>query len=162
MGIKPIAGEESIRVPFLMKMEFEYAVGVYATHFFQELKDHGRLTGVRCPGCRRVYIPPRPVCGICFEPMTEWVPLSDEGVLVGATVIRLPFVDPMTGKQRPVPYGMGIIRLDGAATGIFHFVDETDETKVRVGRRVKANIRTERQGNLQDIINFRLMDGPHE
>ncbi|MCL5885103.1 MAG: OB-fold domain-containing protein [Deltaproteobacteria bacterium] len=162
MGTKPIAGGESIRVPFLMKMEFEYAVGEYATRFFQELKDHGRLTGVRCPECRRVYIPPRPVCGICFEPMTEWVTLSDEGVLVGATVIRLPFVDPMTGKQRPVPYGMGIIRLDGAATGIFHFVDETDETKVRVGRRVKANIRTERQGNLQDIINFRLVDEPHE
>lgn len=158
MGNKPIAGEESIRVPFLMKMEYEYAVGENATRFFQELKDHGRLMGVRCAACNRVYIPPRPVCGICFEPTTEWVPLSDEGVLVGATVVRLPFVDPMTGKQRPVPYGMGIIRLDGASTGIFHFVDETDESKLRVGRRVRANIRTERQGNLQDITGFRLVD----
>ena len=158
MGNKPIAGEESIRVPFLMKMEYEYAVGENATRFFQELKDYGQLMGVRCAACNRVYIPPRPVCGICFEPTTEWVPLSDEGVLVGATVVRLPFVDPMTGKQRPVPYGMGIIRLDGASTGIFHFVDETDESKLRVGRRVKANIRSERQGNLQDITGFRLVD----
>ena len=71
-------------------------------------------------------------------------------------------VDPMTGKQRPVPYGMGIIRLDGAATGIFHFVDEIDETKLRVGRRVKANIRPEREGNQQDIISFRLVDWRHE
>ena len=158
MGNKPIAGEESIRVPFLMKMEYEYAVGENATRFFQELKDYGQLMGVRCAACNRVYIPPRPVCGICFEPTTEWVPLSDEGVLVGATVVRLPFVDPMTGKQRPVPYGMGIIRLDGASTGIFHFVDEIDESKLRVGRRVRANIRTERQGNLQDITGFRLVD----
>lgn len=158
MGTKLAAGEESIRVPFLMKMDFEYALGENATRFFQELKDHGRIMGVRCPACRRVYLPPRPVCGICFEPTNEWVQVSDEGVLVGATVIRLPFVDPMTGKQRPVPYGMGIIRLDGAATGIFHFVDEIDETKLRVGRRVKANIRPEREGNQQDIISFRLVD----
>lgn len=158
MGTTPNAGEESISVPFLMKIEYEYALGTNATRFFQELKNSGRLMGVRCPACDRVYIPPRPVCGICFEPTTEWVPLSDEGVLVGATVIRLPFVDPMTGKQRPVPYGMGIIRLDGAATGIFHFVDEVDESKLRVGRRVKANIRADRQGNLHDIIGFRLVD----
>jgi uncharacterized OB-fold protein len=141
-----------------LKVEYEYAVGENATRFFQDLKDHGRLMGVRCAVCERVYIPPRPVCGICFEPTSEWVPLSDEGILVGATVVRLPFVDPMTGKQRPVPYGMGIIRLDGASTGIFHFVDEIDETKLCVGSRVKANIRLERQGNLQDIINFRLVD----
>jgi uncharacterized OB-fold protein len=158
VGTKSMPRDESISVPFLMKMEYEYALGAHAKRFFQELKDSGRFMGVRCPACKRVYIPPRPVCGICFEATTDWVPLSDEGVLVGATVVRLPFVDPMTGKKRPVPYGMGIIRLDGAATGIFHFVDEVDESKLRVGRRVKANIRAERQGNLQDIVNFRLVD----
>jgi uncharacterized OB-fold protein len=152
------AKEDVVRVPFLMKMDYNYALGHYATRFFQELKDHGRLLGVRCPACRRVYIPPRPVCGICFEPTGEWVQVSDEGVLIGATLVRLPFIDPMTGEQRPVPYGMGIIRLDGAATGMYHFVDETDESKLRVGRRVKAVLRKERRGNMLDITSFRLID----
>lgn len=152
------SAEESVRMPFLLKMEFEYALGSYATRFFQELKDHGRLMGVRCSACSRVYVPPRPVCGICYEPTTEWVQVQDEGVLIGCTVVRLPFIDPMTGEQRPVPYGFGIIRLDGASTAIYHFVDETDDRKLRVGRRVKANIRAQRQGNMRDIVSFRLLD----
>lgn len=150
--------DDAIRVPFLMKMEYRYALGAYASRFFQELKDHGRLMGIRCPECERVYIPPRPVCGICFAETSDWVPVSDEGVLVGATVVRLPFIDPMTGERRPVPYGMGIIRLDGASTAMYHFVDETDDAKLKVGRRVKARIRANRQGNMRDIECFELVD----
>lgn len=150
--------DDVIRVPFLMKMEYRYALGAYASRFFQELKDHGRLIGIRCPECERVYIPPRPVCGICFAETSDWVPVSDEGVLVGATVVRLPFIDPMTGERRPVPYGMGIIRLDGASTAMYHFVDETDDAKLKVGRRVKARIRANRQGNMRDIECFELVD----
>jgi uncharacterized protein len=150
--------DDVIRVPFLMKMEYRYALGAYASRFFQELKNHGRLIGIRCPECERVYIPPRPVCGICFAETTEWVPVSDEGVLIGATVVRLPFIDPMTGERRPVPYGMGIIRLNGASTAMYHFVNETDDTKLRVGRRVKARIRESRQGNMRDIECFELVD----
>jgi len=150
--------DDVIRVPFLMKMEYRYALGAYASRFFQELKDHGRLIGIRCPECQRVYIPPRPVCGICFAETGDWVPVSNEGVLVGATVVRLPFIDPMTGERRPVPYGMGIIRLDGASTAMYHFVDETDDAKLKVGRRVKARIRANRQGNMRDIECFELVD----
>jgi uncharacterized OB-fold protein len=147
-----------IRVPFVMKMEYRYAMGAFASRFFQELKNDGRLMGVRCPECERVYIPPRPVCGICFAETSDWVQVSHEGVLVGATVVRLPFIDPMTGERRPVPYGMGIIRLDGASTAMYHFVDETDDTKLRVGRRVRARIRANRQGNMRDIECFELVD----
>lgn len=150
--------DDVVRVPFLMKMEYRYALGAYASRFFQELKDHGRLIGIRCPECERVYIPPRPVCGICFVETNDWVPVSTEGVLVGATVVRLPFIDPMTGERRPVPYGMGIIRLDGASTAMYHFVDETDDAKLKVGRRVKARIRANRQGNMRDIECFELVD----
>ncbi len=150
--------DDVIRVPFLMKMEYRYALGAYASRFFQELKDHGRLVGIRCPECERVYVPPRPVCGICFAETSDWVPVSDEGVLVGATVVRLPFIDPMTGERRPVPYGMGIIRLDGASTAMYHFVDETDDAKLKVGRRVKARIRANRKGNMHDIECFELLD----
>ena len=152
------AADEVIRVPFLMKMEYRYALGAYASRFFQELKDHGRLIGIQCPECQRLYIPPRPVCGICFVPTNKWVPVSSEGVLVGATVVRLPFIDPMTGERRPVPYGMGIIRLDGASTALYHFVDETDDAKLKVGRRVRARMRANRQGSMRDIECFELVD----
>jgi uncharacterized protein len=149
--------DDVVRVPYLLQMEYEYSLGQHAIRFFQELKDHGRLMGVRCPECKRVYIPPRPVCGICYVPSTEWVEVSDEGTLIGCTVVRLPFIDPMTGEQRPVPYGFGIIKLDGASTSMFHFVDETDDAKLKVGMRVKANFREPREGNMRDIVNFRVI-----
>jgi len=53
---------------------------------------------------------------------------------------------------------MGIIRLDGASTAMYHFVDETDDAKLKVGRRVKARIRANRQGNMRDIECFELVD----
>jgi uncharacterized OB-fold protein len=151
--------EDVLRVPYLLQMEYEYALGQHAIRFFQELKENRRLMGVRCPECDRVYIPPRPVCGICYVPSEEWVEVSDEGSLTGCTVVRLPFIDPMTGMQRPVPYGFGIIRLDGASTSMYHFVEETDDDKLAVGMRVKANFREPREGNMRDIVNFRVI-GP--
>jgi len=84
--------------------------------------------------------------------------VGDQGTIIGCTVVRLPFLDPMTGQQRPVPYGFAIIRLDGASTAIYHFVEETDDTRLRVGRRVQANFRAQRQGNMGDIVSFRLLE----
>ena len=52
------------------------------------------------------------------------------GLLKSQTHTAHPKIDPMTGEQRPVPYGFGIIRLDGSSTSMFHFVDETDDAAV--------------------------------
>ena len=38
---------------------FRYAVGIYGSKFFEELRDNRRIMAVRCPGCRKVYVPPR-------------------------------------------------------------------------------------------------------
>lgn len=147
-----------LRIPYLMRIEYNYAAGAHATRFFRELRDHARLWGVRCPSCHRVYVPPRPLCGICLQSAREWVQVGDEGVIVGCTVVQVPFLDPMTGKQRPVPYGFAIIRLDGASTALYHFLEETDPTKMYVGQRVKAVFRPERTGSLDDILRFRALE----
>jgi len=158
-----MSGEEkTLRVPFLLDTEYRYAVGQYGARFFTELRDHARLMGVRCPECGRVYVPPRPVCGICYRELHEWVEVGPEGTIVGWTVVRIPFIDPMTGEQRPVPYGFAIIRLDGASTSLYHFLDETDERRIRVGRRVRAVFREKREGSLRDILHFRLLEGEDE
>jgi len=154
-----VGAGKGLRIPYLMKIEYSYAAGAHATRFFRELRDHARLWGVRCPSCQRVYVPPRPVCGICFQPAREWVQVSDEGEIVGCTVVQVPFIDPMTGKQRPVPYGFAIIRLDGASTALYHFLEETDPTKMYVGQRVKAVFRPERTGSLDDILHFCAVEG---
>ena len=113
--------------------------------------------GTRCPQCERVYLPPRPVCGICYVACDGWVAVGPEGTITGATVVEVPFVDPITGEERPVPYGFAFILLDGASTNIFHFVDETDRTKLGVGMRVRPRFRDVRTGSITDVEGFDLI-----
>jgi uncharacterized OB-fold protein len=50
---------------------------------------------------------------------------------------------------------MGIIKLDGASTGLMHLLGEVDLNSIGVGMRVKAVFRDERQGNYLDIKYFK-------
>jgi uncharacterized OB-fold protein len=89
--------------------------------------------------------------------MEEIVPVADEGVIYACTIIRFGFVDPNTGVQRPVPYGYGFIKLDGADNNLAHFFDSTDPHKVKVGARVKAIFEDKRIGSLLDIKHFSVL-----
>lgn len=139
------------------KQPFRYAVGRYGSKFFMELRDHKKLLGIRCPKCKKVYVPPRQVCGPCFERMTELVEVGPEGTLVGFTILRFHFVDPETGQPKPVPYGYGFIRLDGSDNAFQHFMEIRDESKIRIGARMRAVFNEERKGTLADIRHFEVI-----
>jgi uncharacterized OB-fold protein len=136
---------------------FNWSVGKHGSYFLQQLRDHKRIVGIRCPKCKRVYVPPRPVCGRCFAAMDEMVPLSDEGTIYVCTIVQFGFVDPSTGVQRPVPYTWAFVKLDGADTCLTHFLDSVDPEKVKVGARVKAVFEEKRTGNLMDIKHFAVL-----
>jgi len=140
-----------------MNLTWRYGTGWYFGHFFRVLKEERRLLGLRCPVCRRVYLPPRPVCGNCHAELSEWVPVADTGTVRAFTVVHLPIVDPATGEPRPTPYGMALIQLDGASTTINHYLAETDLSKLRIGLRVQAVWREERQGRMSDIRHFEII-----
>lgn len=137
---------------------FRYAVGLYGSKFFQELRDNQRLLGIRCPSCKKVFVPPRQVCGPCFERMEELVEVGHTGTLVAYTILRFSFLDPETGKQKPVPYGYGFIQLDGADNALQHFIEIRDESKIRIGARMRAVFSEERKGTLMDIRHFEVME----
>lgn len=137
---------------------FEWSVGRHTSRFLAELRDHCRIVGSRCLKCRRVLVPPRNVCGECFAPMEEFVPLSGKGSVETFTVLSFGFVDPDTGRQKPVPYTWAMIRLDGADNTFNHFLEETDAAKIRVGMRVEAVFEEKRKGHLLDIRHFRTIE----
>jgi uncharacterized protein len=137
---------------------FRYAVGRHGAKFFMELRDHGRILGIRCPKCKKVYVPPRRVCGPCFAEMEELVEVAPTGTLVAYTIMRFSFLDPETGQQKPVPYGYGFIRLDGSDNAFQHFIEIKDESKIKIGVRMRAVFRQERKGNLADIQHFELIE----
>ena len=148
---------EPIYVETDLDLRYRYGAGTEATHYLQILRDEMAFEGTHCPSCDRVYLPPRPVCGICYVKCDGWVRVGPEGTITGATVVEAPFIDPITGKQRPVPYGFAFILLDGASTNIFHFVDEVDHTKLLVGMRVRPRFKSERIGSITDVDGFELI-----
>jgi uncharacterized OB-fold protein len=137
---------------------FNYAVGLHGSKFFQELKDNCRIIGIRCPKCGRVYVPPRRVCGACFVENKEFVEVGPKGVIGTFTIVRYAFIDPETGEQKPVPYGYGFVRFDGADSLFQHFIELTDESKIKVGARVEPVFADKRKGTIRDILYFKLLD----
>lgn len=152
------AATDVIRLEYAANFDFDYAAGTYATRFMTELRETGRLHGTRCTNCARVLVPPRPICGICAAPTDEWVEVGPDGTITGFTVVEVPFIDPMTGEQRPVPYGFAFIKLTGADTNIYHFLEESRHEKLHVGMRVEAVFRDERIGSMADISCFRTLE----
>lgn len=134
---------------------YRYSVGKPGSRFLAELRDHKRFLGLRCPSCRKVLVPPRGVCGPCFVRLGEdWVEVGPLGTLSSFTILRFAFVDPETGKAKPVPYGYGFIRLDGADTNLQHFVRLDEGRPPQVGMRVRPVFEDERRGTLRDIRHF--------
>ena len=144
---------------FAYPMPYEWSIGLYGSKFFQEIKQNRRFVGIRCDGCGKVYVPPRRVCGPCFQELTELVTLSDTGVITAFSVVNYPFIDPNTGAQRPIPYTYGYIKLDGADNIFSHIINETDLSKIKVGMKVRAIFKdtAEMQGNIQDIKYFDIV-----
>jgi uncharacterized OB-fold protein len=151
--------DQAIRIEQQITLRYRFAAGRHATRFFTALRDEGRILATR-DAAGNVMVPPRPVCGLSSLPMDEWVEVGPGGRLAGCTVVYVPFIDPMTGVKRPVPYGFGLIQFDGADTNIYHLLDETDPARIGVGKRVQAVFkpREERVGSLADIRHFRLLD----
>jgi len=138
-------------------LPYKWALGPVYTRFFEEFKNK-RIMGTKCPKCKRVLVPARRFCSRCFEDNLEWVQVSDKGVIRTRSLITFEF----PGQYLTPPYIVGLIDLDDADTALSHLiggVDLSDPEKVRgqikIGTRVEAKWRDERQGNIHDIEYFR-------
>lgn len=140
-------------------MPYEWSIGLYGSRFFQEIKENNRFLGIRCPKCGLVRVPPRRICGPCFQELDELVPLSDTGTIMAYSVVNYPFIDPATGSQRPIPYTYGYINIDGSDNIFSHIINETDTGKIRVGMKVRAVFKDsdDMEGNIQDIKYFEII-----
>jgi uncharacterized protein len=152
---------EYLTVSFTEPMPYEWSIGKFGSVFFKEIQENRRFVGILCNKCGKVYVPPRRVCGPCFNELFELVPLSNTGRLVAFSVVNYPFLDPGTGIQRPIPYTYGYIRLDGADNIFSHIINETDIRKINVGDSVKAVFKekNDMQGNIGDILHFDIIKG---
>lgn len=143
-----------IAVRLVSDLPYRYAAGRYGSVFLKGLRE-GKILASRCARCRRTLVPPRIACTGCFGRMEEIVEVPPRGTLLAFTVVAFPFIDPLTGVQRPVPYGYGMVRFEGTDNTFQYFLSEKDPSRLSVGQPVVAVFREERAGTLADLVHFR-------
>jgi uncharacterized OB-fold protein len=149
--------EEILIMPGAWNLPFRHTAGRFASRFFRELRDNKKIFGVRCPDCRRVLLPPRPLCERCLASIDEWVEVGQQGTLEAFTICYVPFLG-----LPPPPIATIMVKLDGADGCLSHVlggVDLSDVDKapelVKIGMRVEVVWRDERKGEISDIEYFR-------
>ncbi len=144
--VEVIVHEGKISVPY------SWTVGSTLSRFYCELRSNGKIWGNRCPGCGKVFVPPKIKCIDCYEDLHDWVMLPGTGTVETYTVVR--YEEPVL-HPRKAPFVYGVIKMDGADTGLVHFIGGVDPGQVKVGMRVEAVFEGEREGNILDIKHFR-------
>jgi uncharacterized protein len=153
--------EKPLYIPLMTDLPFAYSAGRPLSKFLIALRDEEKFLASRCNACAKVFLPPRLFCIVCHKKMSDYVEVGPGGTLETFSVINFSFIDPFTGFERPVPYGYGIVKLDGCDNFLPHFLDVSDPLKLSIGQRVEAVFepREKRIGALTDIKHFRVLLG---
>ena len=122
------------RIAIELTQSYKYSLGKYS-RFFIEL-EQGRFFATRCPGCAKVYAPPRPLCPACLGP-TKWQELSGEGAVETWSVLHFSPGSNADVRALPTPYVFAYVLLDGADT-LFPHLLKAPPAQVRCGLRVKV------------------------
>jgi uncharacterized protein len=135
------------------KMEIPYHnyVGALASDFFIGLRDNKKITGTRCTTCNKTYVPPKSVCGYCFNKLDKLVEVGTVGTLL--TFTEVSYKETIHPVSAPFIYG--IVLLDGADTGMVHMIGEAKVSDLKAGMKVQAVFKDERKGNILDIKYFK-------
>lgn len=133
---------------------FSYTAGTIRSRFLTEIRDNKKIVGTKCPDCNMVWAPARSICMKCFANLKEFVEVGNTGKVTTYSVINT------FQKFYPLkpPFIIGIIQLDGADTGLVHFLGDVDPEDVRIGMRVQAVFSEERIGSILDIKHFKPVD----
>jgi len=130
-----------------------YFAGTIGSLFYTTLRDETRILGVRCKACDKVLWPPRSTCGRCFSRLGEsdLVEIGPNGTL--ETFTRIEYSEPVHPKAAPLIYG--IIKLDGADTGMTHLINGVPFNALYIGMRMKPVFAEQRKADILDIAYFR-------
>ena len=139
-----------------IKVPYAWSAGEVGTSYLESVRDSKKFLATRCPDCGIVYHVPRMHCPDCFAECDRWIELGSEGELITFTIVRRhhPELSPLA-----LPFGYGVIKLDGADTGFLHLLSEFEDGELEVGARVEAVFADEREGSMLDVRYFRPVKG---
>ena len=139
---------------------YRYKGNTLIQEYVEGLKEK-KLIGSLCPGCGKVIVPPRNLCGRCHRRMDKRIVVSDKGTIT-SFVISPPIrkgVYKVLGVD-PVEAGLinegdiiipVFVKFDGADSNVNIALIGAGPDKVHVGMRVRVVWAQEPQGKLSDI-----------
>jgi uncharacterized protein len=144
---------EPLSAPIELSFDYTRSLGSTLGTFMTGLAER-RVLGARCSD-GRVYVPPVEYDPVTHTQVTDFVEVSDEGVVVTWAWAA----EPMEGQPLDRPFAWALVRLDGADTSMLHAVDVRSPRAMSTGMRVRARWREERAGHIRDIAFFEPADG---
>ncbi len=139
---------------FSVHYTYTRSTGPVIGDFLTALRDKQQILGVKGSDGRTL-VPPMEFDPITTEPLSEMIPVSDEGTVSSFCWVK----DPIALHHIQHPFAFATIRLDGADTDFIHMVDCGNEAKISVGSKVKARWADERTGIMTDIVAFDVVGG---
>ncbi|HDG97071.1 MAG TPA: Zn-ribbon domain-containing OB-fold protein [Desulfobacterales bacterium] len=140
-------------------LKYAWDNGVAIGRYLAELKN-GRIIGKRCNSCKRVLVPPRMFCELCWRPTDDWEFVQDTGTILTCVVSHVNW-DASRVKKGQRYHTPAVIELDGAGKdqAILHLIDEIEPYDIKIGMRVKAVWKEpeERIGAITDIKYFKVI-----
>jgi uncharacterized OB-fold protein len=138
-------------------LAYAWDAGVAIGRYLTELKN-GRIIGRVCYTCKRIMLPPRMFCELCFRPTDEWVPVKDTGTVNTFSICNINW-DASRRKKGEPPLIPSVIEIDGASRGmgIMHMLSEVAPEDIHIGMKVKAVWKDpkDRTGAITDILYFK-------
>ncbi|MFE6738205.1 Zn-ribbon domain-containing OB-fold protein [Streptomyces tubercidicus] len=114
------------------RLDYTYAPGRAQSRYLQALTDH-RITGERCPSCRKVYVPPRGACPTCGVATDTRVEVGPRGTVTTFCIVNIK----AKNLDIEVPYVYAHIALDGADLALHARIGGIPYDRVRMGLRVE-------------------------
>ncbi|MFW9874854.1 MAG: Zn-ribbon domain-containing OB-fold protein [Candidatus Thorarchaeota archaeon] len=138
-----------------VRAEFSFWVGRYMDKFYDAFEDK-KLIGNKCQKCKKVFVPPRKICGDCNQEIDfdkNWVELPDTGTLLNYTITYYRVNDRGSRKVKK-PQIIGMIQIEGSDTAIVYRLLRIKPEEIILGMKVKAEWEEKPVGNPADIKGF--------
>ncbi|MFJ6632787.1 Zn-ribbon domain-containing OB-fold protein [Streptomyces sp. NPDC091376] len=114
------------------RLDYTYTPGRAQARFINALAGQ-RITGERCPSCRKVYVPPRGACPTCGVATSEQVEVGPRGTVTTYCIVNIK----AKNLDIEVPYVYAHIALDGADLALHARIGGIPYDQVRMGLRVE-------------------------
>ena len=138
-----------------VRADFSFWVGRYMDKFYDSFENK-KIIGNQCSKCKKVFVPPRKICGECNETIPleiNWVNLPNTGTLLNYTVTHYRVSD-RTARKAKKPQLIGMVQIDGSDTAIVYRLLNLEPEEVKIGMKVIIKWEEKTKGAPSDIKGF--------